>query len=84
VQTPSKRSFIESHTRMPLYGLWPKWMKDRLRHRLEIKDPKILEQVDSMHALSRDRLWKFFPDAKIYVERSIIGMEKSFAAYRTY
>jgi predicted SAM-dependent methyltransferase len=83
VQTPSRRFPVEAHTGVPLYWQLPERVRKRLVARWRKRLPQWAEMVDGTRVLSAARMRSLFEGANLYVER-VMGMEKSFAAYRSF
>jgi Methyltransferase domain len=82
IQTPSKYFPIEAHCGMPLWWFYPARIKRFFLSRWRRKLPAWTEMVEGTDIVSLAELKRLFPDAQIMVER-VLGMPKSYVAYRT-
>ena len=88
VQTPNKRFPLEPHFLFPFFQYLPSGVRAQMVHRFDVgwykripSIEKAREEVDSIQLLTRRRFADLFPNATIYEEK-IIGLTKSFVAYR--
>ena len=81
VQTPSIWFPIEAHTGMPFWWHFPDKVRARLIARWKETLPAWAEFIEDTRVLTKARMLKLFPDAKIYKE-TLAGLQKSITAYR--
>jgi SAM-dependent methyltransferase len=81
VQTPSAWFPIEAHTGLPFYWFYPERIRAWLLQRSKWKLPSWwTDYVAEIRVLSRRRMVKLFPDARVYVEL-FFGLPKSYVLY---
>ena len=81
VQTPSAWFPIEAHTGLPFYWFYPEQLRGWLLRRSQRKLPTWwTDYVAEIRVLSRRRMVKLFPNARVHVE-FFFGLPKSYVAY---
>ena len=88
VQTPNKRFPLEPHFLFPFFQYLPSGVRAQMVHRFDVgwykripSIEKAKEEVDSIQLLTKRKFADLFPEATIYEEK-ILGLTKSFVAYR--
>jgi len=88
VQTPNKRFPLEPHFLFPFFQYLPSGVRAQMVHRFDVgwykripSIEKAKEEVDSIQLLTKRKFADLFPGATIYEEK-ILGLTKSFVAYR--
>jgi hypothetical protein len=80
IQTPSKWFPVEAHCGMPFWWFYPGWLRRVILSRWQEKLPAWTDMVRNTRVLTKRRLRALFPEAEIWVERSL-GFPKSYTAY---
>jgi hypothetical protein len=80
VQTPAIWFPVEAHTGIPFWWFYPETVRGAILRRWHDKIPAWTESMAEIRVLSRDRMERLFPGARMYVER-MAGIPKSYAAY---
>ncbi|MBA2127416.1 class I SAM-dependent methyltransferase [Hyphomicrobium methylovorum] len=81
IQTPAKWFPIEAHNGMPLWWFYSEALREKYLRRWKEKMPEWTEMVAGTRVIEKRSLITMFPDAKIFVERSL-GIVKSYTVYR--
>jgi SAM-dependent methyltransferase len=81
IQTPSKWFPIEAHTGIPLYYLYPEWLRAALIRSWRKRLPAWwANYIATTRVLSRRRMVELFPNGKTRVEY-FFGFPKSYVSY---
>jgi hypothetical protein len=88
VQTPNKCFPLEPHFLFPFFQYLPSGVRAQMVHRFDVgwykripSIEKAKEEVDSIQLLTKRKFADLFPGGTIYEEK-ILGLTKSFVAYR--
>ena len=77
IQTPSVHFPIEAHCGMPFWWYYPESVRTHFIRKWKEKLPAWTEMVEGTRVLSKERLRKLFPTARIRTER-MLGIPKSY------
>ncbi|HEX2542785.1 MAG TPA: class I SAM-dependent methyltransferase [Caldimonas sp.] len=81
IQTPSPWFPLECHTGLPFWFLYPKWLQEKFLRRWQRNLPQWAQYIRDTRVLSKRRMRELFPDAEIFVERTL-GVPKSYTAWQ--